>query len=108
NEVYLLSKQGGVGNIAAANLSLGSGSYTSNCDYYSIKPAIDQLRNVGIATVVASGNGSSSNSISYPACVSTAVSVGATDDSDDVESFSNSDRYLSLLAPGYDVSSSVA
>src|SRR5262249_23061933 len=102
-------------SIAAANLSLGSGVNTSNCDTVnpSLKTAIDSLRSIGIATVIASGNNGSSTGISFPACISTAVSVGSTDDgsggtvADQISSFSNSASFLSLLAPGRLINSSV-
>ena len=41
------------------------------------KPIIDNLRSVGIATIVASGNSGSTDSIASPACVPTAMSVGS-------------------------------
>jgi subtilisin family serine protease len=94
-------------SIAAVNISLGSGRFTGNCDTGNlIKPAIDQLRLVGIATVVASGNGSHADALGFPACVSSAISVGATGDgvslpADAVAPFSNSASFLSLLAPGF-------
>jgi subtilisin family serine protease len=71
------------------------------------KMAIDNLRSVGIATVVASGNSSSRNSILTPACISSAISVGATTDTDAVSSFSNVADFLDLLAPGSLITSSV-
>jgi hypothetical protein len=97
-------------------MSLGSSNtYSSTCD--SQNPAmtavIDNLRSVGIATVVAAGNGGNVNGISSPACISHAISVGATSDgsgglaADQVMDFSNSDSFLSLLAPGYEITSSV-
>ncbi|MBV6343028.1 S8 family serine peptidase [Candidatus Magnetobacterium casense] len=96
-------------NIAAVNMSLGGGRYYSNCDseWSSEKAAIDNLRSVGIATVISSGNESYTDSISGPACISTAVSVGSTDSSDNVSGFSNSIGFLSLLAPGSSINSSV-
>jgi subtilisin len=102
--VFSLSRTYG---IASANVSLGNGRFTSNCDNGNlVKPAIDQLRSVGIATVVASGNGSYSDAIGFPACVSTAISVGATGDGgslpgNSIAPYSNSATFLSLLAPGY-------
>lgn len=94
-------------NIDAVNLSLGSGQYFSNCDteHAFYKTAIDLLRSAGIATIAASGNNGYTNSLSAPACVSTAISVGSTHDGsagfpDVVSDFSNSAMFLSLLAPG--------
>ena len=97
----------GTRNIAAANLSLGSGSYTTACDTDPTKDIIDTLRSVGIATVVASGNGSKTNAMSSPACVSTAISVGSTTKSDVVSSFSNVSSRMSLFAPGESIQSSI-
>lgn len=100
-------------NFASVNMSIGGGQYFSNCDSESIKPAIDNLRSVGIATVISSGNNGFSNALSYPACVSTAVSVGSTDDgslgttANRISSFSNSASFLSLLAPGQWINSSI-
>ncbi len=100
-------EQRGNYNIAAVNMSLGGGSYAAACDGEPAKAAIDLLRSVGIATVIASGNDSFTTSIGAPACISSAVSVGSTTESDAVSSFSNSAQILDLLAPGSDITSSV-
>lgn len=94
-------------NIAAANMSLGGGSYTSTCDSDARKPAIDQLRSVGIATVIAAANSGYTNALAAPACISSAVSVGSTTKSDVVSSFSNIANFISLLAPGSSIYSSI-
>lgn len=101
--VYDLSAQL---NIAAVNMSLGGGAYTYQCDngYASI---ISQLRSVNIATVISSGNDGISYAISSPACVTGAISVGSTDNNNVVSTFSNSVSFLSLLAPGESITSSV-
>ena len=65
------------------------------------------LRSLGVATVIASGNSYVKNGISWPACIPSAVSVGATDDFDNVATFSNSAYFLDLLAPGVSINSSV-
>lgn len=70
-------------NISAVNLSIGDGQRnTAFCDAaeQSTKAVIDVLRSYGIATVVASGNEAYTNGISSPACISSAVSVGSTQD----------------------------
>jgi subtilisin len=97
-------------SIASVNLSLGSGRFTSNCDTNPLKSIIDQLRSAGIATVIASGNNGFTDAISEPACISSAISVGATGnigDVDKVATFSNSASFLNLLAPGVSIVSSV-
>ncbi len=87
-------------DIAAVNLSLGGGHFTSPCDFQPYKQAIDELRSHGIPTIIASGNSYHSNGIASPACISTAISVGATDNNDVIQDFSNSAYFLDLLAPG--------
>jgi hypothetical protein len=94
-------------NIAAVNMSLGGGQYNSPCNSDPRKAIIDTLRADGIATIVASGNDYFRDSISAPACISSAISVGATTDFDTVASFSNIASFIDLLAPGVSITSSV-
>ena len=94
-------------NIASINMSLGGGSFNTVCDNQPLKPIIDQLKSVGIATIIASGNNGFSSSISAPACISSAISVGSTTKNDSVSSFSNSAAILDLLAPGSNIISSI-
>jgi subtilisin len=98
-------------HIAAVNLSLGSGRFTdqASCDAAnaSTKAAIDQLRSVGIATVVAAGNNGFFDALSAPACISSAISVGSTTKSDLISGFSNAASFMSLVAPGDGIRSSV-
>jgi subtilisin family serine protease len=96
-------------NISSVNMSLGGGGYTRYCD--SVRPAtkkaIDRLRGANIATIIATGNSGYINGISAPACISTAISVGSTDKYDGVSDFSNYSSFMSLLAPGESIYSSV-
>ena len=100
-------------NFAAVNMSLGGGKSTTTCDSDINKPIIDLLRAADIPTVIASGNDGFTDGITFPSCVSTAVSVGSTGDgsfsatADVVSAFSNSASFLSLLAPGAVINSSV-
>ena len=96
-------------NIAAVNMSLGGSRYSAICDsaYPALKAAIDNLRSVGIATIISSGNEGYSSSVSTPACVSSAISVGATDKYDNIASYSNSANFLDFLAPGSYIYSSL-
>lgn len=99
---YVLSLHKSNTKIASVNMSLGSTAVSASyCDSTQsiTKAAIDNLRSVGIATIISSGNSSSSSGISSPGCISTAVSIGATDKSDVVASYSNSASILKLLAP---------
>lgn len=104
--VYALREQY---NIAAVNLSLGSGNYRSACDHRSraYKHIVDNLRSVGILTVAASGNEYRASGINHPACISSVISVGATDKSNRIADYTNSARILDLLAPGSRIRSAV-
>ncbi|MBI1905102.1 MAG: S8 family serine peptidase [Rhodocyclales bacterium] len=97
--------------IAAVNMSLGSDETygTIHCDpeLPAYKAMFDNLRNAGIATIVSSGNDGHRGKISAPACVSTAVAVGATDKLDMIASYSNHAGIVDLMAPGSAISSSV-
>ena len=108
-------------DIAAVNMSIGSEeAFPGVCDSSNLarKAAVDNLRAVGIATIASSGNEESSTGIGSPACISSVVSVGSTDDGsssydgtettrDEVSDFSNSSRELDLLAPGRWIRSSI-
>ena len=97
--------------IAAVNLSLGWGQYTSACDsdpdVSAFTQMINSLRSAEVATAVASGNDGFTNALAGPACVSSAISVGNTTDSDTVNSSSDSASFLDILAPGTNITSSV-
>lgn len=98
--------------IAALNLSLGSAfPYTSpatcDADLIFFKFYVDGLRAVNIATVIAAGNAGFIGALEVPACVSSAISVGATTDLDIVAGFSSRASFMSLYAPGVNIDSSV-
>ncbi len=100
-------------NIAAVNLSLGGGLFSdqASCDAANSaqKASIDTLRSAGIATVIATGNGASCTGISSPACISSAIAVGGSDDSDAEYGGNNWHPELAdLFAPGVAVLSSTA
>ncbi len=102
NHVYSLRNSF---SIAAVNMSLGSDVLYSNqttCDnaYAPTKAAIDLLRSAGIATVISSGNYYSITGISAPACISSAIAVGATADDDRIARYSNMNAMVDLVAPG--------
>ncbi|GAA0939365.1 S8 family peptidase [Nonomuraea longicatena] len=93
--------------IVAANLSLGSGRYSAACDADPRKAAIDRLLTRGVATVVAAGNNGFGDAVSAPACVTSAVAVGSTTDTDEASGFSNRGALLDVFAPGTGITSSV-
>ncbi|BAH77090.1 S8 family serine peptidase [Solidesulfovibrio magneticus] len=95
-------------SIAAASMSLGGGSYSSACDTgESRKTAIDQLRAVNIPTTIATGNDYYCSSIGAPACISSAIAVGASTSTDARSAFSNWHPTLqTIFAPGSSIYSS--
>jgi subtilisin family serine protease len=111
-------------NIASANMSLGGGRYASYCDnsgswQSATKAIIDNLKSAGIATVIASGNDGYRGEVAYPACISTAVTVGATTDTtigfsegtlnvDEVTYYSNHNSIIDLLAPGSHINAAIS
>jgi len=96
-------------NVVSVNMSLGGGSNTGTCDTTNAikKSIIDQLLTQDVVTAIASGNGSDVSQISAPGCISTAVTVSSTTDTDIVSNFSNMSDTVDLLAPGSIIMSSV-
>ena len=100
-------------HVAAVNMSFGGLPYSEDpCDSHSeneqaISAVVELLKDAGVAAVAASGNDGEKNMMSSPACISSVISVGATDDERVVAEFSNSSNGLDFLAPGIDVRSSV-
>lgn len=93
--------------IAAVNMSLGNfEGHPDTCDTDTIKSNIDALRARGILTVVAAGNYPNMPGLTLPACVSSAVSVGASDGTSSLATtVSSRAKYLTLLAPGVQIHS---
>lgn len=97
-------------NIVAVNLSLGFGQYSSTCDTLisAATTVINQLVARNVATTIATGNDGYRTSVGWPACISSAISVGNTTKSDQVSTTSNSAAVVDVLAPGTSIISSVA
>ncbi|GIG03130.1 proprotein convertase P-domain-containing protein [Catellatospora citrea] len=94
-------------NVVAANLSLGAGRWTTACDTDPRQAIIDGLLAQGVATVVAAGNNGYTDAVNAPGCVTSAITVGATTDDDQLSTFTNSGPLLDYLAPGTGIVSSV-
>lgn len=108
NRVLQLENANPTWNVAAANMSIGNDdNNAAACDGDARKAAVDTLLAAGIATVISAGNEGHPNGVGTPGCISTAVTVGSTDDDDAVSGFSNRGPRLDLLAPGDNVISSV-
>lgn len=84
-------------NGAVVNMSLG-GSTSS-----AINSAAAAIVDAGLFLAVAAGNDGSDASYSSPASEPSACTVGATDSSDNLASFSNYGSLVDVLAPGVDV-----
>ncbi|MFB6722400.1 S8 family serine peptidase [Kribbella sp. NPDC056345] len=100
--------------IASANLSGGDDTNQATaCDGNASKASIDLLLSVGITTTISAGNESHQNGVGAPACVSTAVTVGAIgvngsgNEVDSPAGYSNRGPRLDLFAPGTSVRSSI-
>lgn len=97
-------------SIAAVNISIGGARREHACDDNDPRaPVIEDLRAMGIATVISSGNDSYYNAVSAPGCISSALTVGAAHrSSKDLNTdLSNTSDLVDFIAPGTDVMSSV-
>lgn len=92
--------------IAAINMSVGGGAYSS-CPNDLRASIINELRSIGVATVISSGNSSLVTQVGAPGCIPAAITVGATNDAGAVAGFSNSGPEVDLMAPGVAIRSSV-
>jgi subtilisin family serine protease len=97
---YIYSKRSQY-SIASVNMSLGSGSYRSYCNNEPQKAAIDNLKAVRIATIIATGNSYTCGAVSSPACIEPAIAVGASSKNDTEAIFNNWHATLQeLFSPG--------
>ena len=108
--------------IVSVNLSLGSGLYSSGQCYsndanyleYWYRILFQDLIDVGVAPLVATGNDGSQSKISSPACIEPAIGIGSSnardsslDSLETISYFTNISTQLDLLAPGHYVTSSL-
>jgi len=96
--------------IAAVNLSLGGGKADSACDLQSAyADIVKRLTQKGVAVVAASGNNGYVGAVTEPACITSAIAVGAVKKDDTIDtSYSNTSDMVSLVAPGTQILSSAA
>jgi subtilisin family serine protease len=85
------------GKRAVVNMSLGGGASDI------LDNAVAELVSLGITVVVAAGNDSTLACEVSPARESTAITVGATDNTDTRAFFSNYGSCVDIFAPGYDI-----
>lgn len=97
--------------IASINISIwDSGAHFNGaCDAETrAQPFVDEinrLRNLGVATVIISGNGSRTNQSAFPGCVGGALTVSSTDKTDVVATDANLSATVDLFAPGVSINS---
>ncbi|MFK8012036.1 MAG: S8 family serine peptidase [Marinicellaceae bacterium] len=99
-------------DVKIVNMSLGtSAEFAGDCDNstswtMNLASVISSLKNNGVLSVVSSMNNGNTNGMGAPACISSAIAVGATgDNNDNIASFSNSSTSLDILAPGVSITS---
>jgi len=91
-------------NADVMNLSLGGGlSFAENCDGDPLADKVNWAVANGVVATISSGNDYSKQGVSFPACASGAIAVGAVDKSDKVARFSNSGPALDIVAPGVSI-----
>jgi hypothetical protein len=107
--VATLAAADNAGRIAAVNLSVAGDLAVGACDAAApaLAAAVNNLRAIGIPTVVASGNNSTNGQLAIPACLSSVVSVASSGKTDGFSGFSNRSPMLSLVAPGEHIETSV-
>lgn len=105
-------------DVKVINMSLGTSAlFSGDCDNatsFNIAgaAAINALRANGVIAFASAGNNGigpnngSGTQMTSPACLSNVIAVGATDDFDNVASFSNSNASTDLMAPGSGIVSS--
>lgn len=88
------------------SISIGGGSFnTENCDSDPLAAKVNWVVDQGLTVVVAAGN--DGKGVSSPGCASKAIAVGAVDSSNNVVYFSGRGPALDIVAPGYNIYSTV-
>lgn len=93
--------------VAAVNLSLGHGPFSTQSDCDAQDPGgefswhVQSLNAIGASVVAAAGNEQNKKGISFPACLQQVLSVGSYSiETNEVSHFSNSSSLLDIVAPG--------
>jgi subtilisin family serine protease len=103
-DLVLLNSGSNPLKIASVNMSIGGGASAGVCDadptMALLKPVVDSLRGKNVLSAVSAGNDSETAAMSYPACVSSIISVAATSRSGVVASYTNISPSTDVFAPG--------
>jgi Ca2+-binding RTX toxin-like protein len=96
-------------NIVAVNMSIGGSLSGGICDASLPATAalVNNLLAAGVATVIAAGNDGSNTMVSFPGCVSNAITVSATDNADFPAGFTNSNAVTDFWAPGVSITAPI-
>lgn len=85
-------------NIGVVAMALGHHSVLPVKDYCPKSPGVDkkitELRRLGIPVVLPAGNNGDKSKIDWPACIPSALAIGASTKKDEIAKFSNIDRKL--------------
>ncbi|MCH8993549.1 MAG: S8 family serine peptidase [Chloroflexi bacterium] len=98
-------------DVDVINMSLGTFAlFSGDCDNstaYNMAgaAAINTLRANGVTAFASSMNNGSGTQMGSPACLSSVISAGATDNADTVVAFTNSNSSLDVMAPGVGITS---
>ena len=96
-------------NIVAVNLSIGGSLSARVCDASLPATAtlVNNLAAAGVATVIAAGNDGSNTQVSFPGCLSNALTISATDNADVPAGFTNSNAVTDFWAPGVNITAPI-
>ncbi len=93
-------------NISVVSMSLGTSVlYTTDACPDNYNSQLESAREANVTLVAASGNSGSTTQMSYPACHPIVISVGMSDNNDALNTDSNRNSDLDILAPGVSITS---
>jgi hypothetical protein len=94
-------------NVVSVSVSLGQRPLKTGANYCSInrfdsglKSSIESLKNLGVASVFATGNDRDKSRINYPACLADAIAVASIGPRGNTESYNNDSAELDFYALG--------
>ncbi len=109
----VLDLRNGGRRVVAVNMSIGIDGFAqnSNCDalnanFQATQNIAAQLQAAGVAVIAAAGN-SNLVGASFPACLSSVFSISASDDADNVASFTNAGVTTDWWAPGVNTDAAI-
>ena len=110
HSVKVLTEDGGTYDAVAAGIeaSADAGHDVQNMSFGGgdsnlVRDAMQYAATRGVVMVAAAGNGGCSDCVMFPASDDATIAVSATDENDDLASFSSTGPEIDLAAPGVDV-----